>query len=190
MATRVYILSAADFKNLSPTHRNVDSELIKQSIIACQDMFVQPIIGTSLLNEIKDEVSADTLTADNKTLLEDHIHDAMLFWILKEIVRPITYHYTNIGVQTKDSERTQPIDVEEVRRIENHYDSRAMFYAQRLMDFLCENSSTYPLYENPTDGIDIINPKSRAYNTGLWLGGGRGKKYTGLDTYFDEDWER
>jgi len=186
MATRTYILSATDFKKLTPAHRNVDDELIKQSIIACQDMFIEPIVGSGILDDVKANI-ADLAagTPDYTTLLEDYIHNAMLYWILAEITRPISYAYTNIGVQQKNSERSIPIEEEEIRRLENHYMSRAQFYGEKARKYLRENTSTYPLFDNPGNGYDVVHPNKRVYRTSIFLGGQRGKFANGYDTFND-----
>lgn len=183
---RKYILNATDFKKLTPVHRNTDTDLINQSIISCQDMFVVNITGSDLLDEIKGQLPS-SLTNDNTTLLEEYLHPAMLYWIQAEIIRPLSYRFTNIGVQTKDSERSQPISEFEINKLENHMKSRAEFYATRAMRFLMENSTTYPLYENYGSGYDVVPPQKRMYRSGIYLGGLRGKRYTGLDTFTDED---
>jgi|DEB0MinimDraft_4_1074332.scaffolds.fasta_scaffold16928_2 hypothetical protein len=187
MATRKYLLSATDFKKLTPVHRNVDDELIKQSIISCQDMFIQPLIGTGIYNDIKGELPS-SLTSANQTLLEDYIHNAMLYWIMCDIVRPTTYQMSNMGVQTRDGDNMQPADQEEIRRLENNYFNKAKFYANRLVKYLKENKSTFPLYDNPGTGYDIIHPTGRPYRTSIYLGGNKGKKHLGLDIYMGDEW--
>ena len=187
MATRKYLLSATNFKNLTPVHKNVDDELIKQSIISCQDMFIEPLIGTGIYNEIKGQLPS-SVDSDNQTLLEDYIHNAMLYWIMSDIIRPTTYQMSNMGAQTRDGDNMQPIDEEEIRRLENHYFARAKFYANKLIKYLKENSATYPLYDNPGTGYDIVHPTGKAYRTSLYLGGNKGKRSLGLDVYMGDEW--
>jgi len=189
VASRKYILSATDFKKLTPVHKNTDDQLIKQSIISCQDMFIQFITGSTLLDEIKDQLPS-SLTALNQTLLEDYIHNAMLYWVMADILDPLTFRATNIGVQVKDSERSQSAELEELRRLEGNYRSKAMFYADRTIKYLRENKSSYPLYENPGTGIDVIRPQGSAYRSSIYLGGVRGKRYGGMDVYYGEEWNK
>jgi hypothetical protein len=39
-----------------------------------------------------------------------------------------------------------------------------------LVNFLLEKSTDYPAYANPNSGLDTIQPDTRTYTTGLFLG--------------------
>jgi len=177
----VLLISPEEFKERTPLNSNVDEKLLQQSILACQDIFVQNIIGTGLYNELKTQIQAATLTALNTTLLNTYLQPAMRYWIMAEIVRPLAFRYMNVGIQNKRTEDSNPISAKEMTETENHYMNRAEWYATRAVDYLCENGASYPLYLNPGSGQDIINPKGDQYTTTLFLGGVRKTKLPSYD---------
>jgi hypothetical protein len=189
MAVVVFLISPEEFKEWTPLNGNVDEKLLRQSILACQDIFVQNIIGTGIYLQLKTQVQASTLTALNRTLLDDYLIPAMRYWIMGEAIRPMVYRMMNVGVQTKRTENTNTISDKEVSDLENHWRNRAEWYAQRCTDYLCENSTDYPLYDNPGTGADVIVPNRNNFTTSIFLGGIRGNRGTTLPTY-DEPFRR
>lgn len=185
----VLLISAEEFKEWTPVHGNVDEKLLRQSILACQDIFVQNIVGTGIYNQLKTQVENSTLTALNQTLLDEYLQPAMRYWIMAEAIRPMVYRMQNVGVQTKRTENTSSISDKEVTDLENHWRNRAEWYAQRCSDYLCENNTSYPLYDNPGTGADVIHPNRNNFTTSIFLGGIRGGKITNLETY-DEPFRR
>jgi len=48
---------------------------------------------------------------------------------------------------------------------------------------LLENESNYPAYANPDDGLDTIQPDTRTYTTGMYLG--RTRKFISLEDKYE-----
>lgn len=185
MATDKYLLGAEKFKEITPVHGNVDNDLINQSILACQDLFILPTIGTGLMDYI--EANLSSLGSSYVILLENYIHPAMKYWVMADLTQTLSHRFTNIGLVNKTGENVQPADSETIRRERNRYMKRAILYANKLYDYLLENSSTFPLFDNPGTGYDIVHPSRRLHNTGFFLGGYRGKMFRGLDIYDDKE---
>jgi hypothetical protein len=58
--------------------------------------------------------------------------------------------------------------------VQTYYAQRAEFYGKRLQDFLNDNSKDFS--ELKECGVNQINPNlNTVADTGLWLGGVRGK---------------
>lgn len=172
----VLLISPEEFKDATPVNGNVDEKMMRQSILACQDIFVQNIVGSGIYNQIKDQVENSNLSADNTILLNTYLQPAMRYWIMAEILAPMTFRFQNVGGQTKRTEVTNPITSKDITELENRYRNRAEWYAQRTALFLCENSNTYPLYDNAGSGVDTIFPKHNNYTTSIFLGDAKVKK--------------
>jgi hypothetical protein len=57
--------------------------------------------------------------------------------------------------------------------IERRYNEKANYYAERLRDYLCENNTLFPEYNNPGSGLDTIQPnKAQSLFGGFILGEG------------------
>ena len=181
----VFLISPTEYKDRTPVHGNVDDKLIRQTIFDCQDMYVQVLVGTGIYNELLDQVENSTLTALNTTLLNTYLQPGMRHWITANIIKPITFRMMDIGVQTKDSGNTTPIDTKYIQNLEDYYRNRSEFYAERVTRYLCENSTSYPLYDNPGNGADIIHPTRKNYRTSLYIP--KRNKVTGIDSFSDRE---
>ncbi len=81
------------------------------------------------------------------------------------------YKITNKGLQIQDSEQSQPASSTRLDKLVEKEQNKGDWYRQRLIDYLCENSSDYPEYENPDNGVDVIQPTRDNYRTSIYLGG-------------------
>lgn len=178
----VFMISPQEAKDESPLDANVDEKNFRQAILFSQDNYIQHIVGTGIFNELKTQITDETLTVLNTTLLNTYIRPALLHYVLSEAIRPISYKMMNIGVERKSGSFYSPINRDEIQRLENYYRNKAEYYAQQASKYLCENASDYPLYTNPGDGVDVIVPKSNQYKTSLFLGGKKGN----YNSYYDD----
>jgi sorbitol-specific phosphotransferase system component IIC len=55
-------------------------------------------------------------------------------------------------------------------KLEERFKDNAEWYSQRITNYLLENSTLYPLYLSPGNGIDTIIPKKTMYSSGMYLG--------------------
>lgn len=170
MATIGRFISPAKIKAETFVDENVDEKTLTQSIIYCQEEYTKNILGTALYNEIKGQIEAGSLTADNTTLLQTYIQPALKWWVVYEAMDELHLKAMNKGIMEKSSDNSQPANLNDILELKNKYRNRAERMDQKTINFLCENDTTYPLYINPGTGADTIHPKSSTYDTGWYLG--------------------
>lgn len=164
------LVSEQYIKDTTVIDENVDMKLLRDVIELCQDKYIIPLVGTGIYNELQTQILANTLTALNTTLLDTYIAKAMKWWVQYEGVDVLTYKFNNKSVSKKTSENSQPIDMEEIRRLMEKFRTNAEMYSQRITQYLLANLTSYPLYSNAGSTIDTIHPKSQSYTTGIYLG--------------------
>ena len=128
----------------------------------CQDIYVQPKLGTTLFDELKAQIIANTLTTANQTLLDDYIQP--------EAPTAISYKFLNKGLMQQSSENASTSSLDEINFISQKYRDKAEWYTERMIRFLCENSSDYVAYASPGSGLDVMQPETEVYSTGIFLG--------------------
>lgn len=171
MSKNVLLLSEDILKDRSSIHGNIDSKLLFPEIKAAQDMYIHPILGTALYNKITDDINVTgTTTGVYKTLLDDYIVDALLYYVLSGLPDAISFQFWNKGVVRKTGDNTELPSMSDLADISNKYRIRAEWYAERLNKYLKQNSSSYPEYESPGDGIDTISPENTSYTMPVYLG--------------------
>jgi len=179
----VLFISETFLKDNTLLHENIDFKYLRPVVLMCQDIHIQHKIGTTLYNELKTQITNSTLTAANLTLLEDYIQPSLLYWVQAEAPTAISYKFLNKGVHQQSSENSSNASLDEINFISKRYRDKAEWYTERLVTFLLENESSYPAYANPDDGLDTIQPDTRTYTTGMFLG--RRPKFISLEDKYE-----
>jgi hypothetical protein len=166
----VIFISEQALKDNSIINENVDMKVLLPVIKLAQEKYMMPILGTGLYNELKTQITAATITVLNKTLLDDYIQPALIWWIMAEAPMPLTYKFMNKSVATRSSENANAASLNDLLKLEERFKDNAEWYSQRITNYLLQNIQSYPLYSNPGSGIDTIVPKKTMYSTGMYLG--------------------
>lgn len=163
----VYLISEDTLKTETILNDNVSAEYFGPSIECAQEIYLQQLIGTSLLNDLCEKVRDNRLNDDDKTLLDEYITPYLKFKVLAEVTLPIAFKYRNAGVVQTNNEYVYNTGLKDAQQLATHYDQRANFFAIRLTDWLCANSTKFPAYHNTTTGE--LSPNKGAFNTSIFL---------------------
>ena len=175
-------ISEQYIKDTSFIDENVDIKLLRNCILETQDYRVLPILGTALYNELQSQAGGTTtLTTLNRTLLDSYISQALKYWVLHDGALILTFKIMNKSIVKRNSENSETIQTQDLDRLMDYFKDRAEFYSERVTRYLIENSTSYPLYYNPGDGVDTVHPKKNNYTQGLFLGGGASVKNIDID---------
>lgn len=166
-------------KDMSFIDENVDAKLLRLTIFEAQRIHIRAILGTGIYNQILSQIEAGTLsgqatTLTNRALVRDYVAHSLLYWTLFDAVFMLAFKFTNKDIVRKTSEVSQTASVEDLKMLRDNFKDKAQYYDQRMINYLQENSTTFTLYNDPGNGIDIIRPRKGAYNTGMYLGQTRG----------------
>ena len=170
MSANILFISEQTLKDRSLLQDNVDPKLIKPTIKQAQDMFIEPILGTGLYLELQTQVADNDVSVLNATLLNNYITDCLCWYVASEMVMSLGFKLTNKNVLKKTSENSDVPSISELFDVMEYYKNKAEWYAQRITNYLCENNTDYPLYDNPGNGVDTIHPNSTSYSNGFYLG--------------------
>ena len=170
MTNFVYFISTSYLKTNSTINENVDDKLLKSAIKEAQEIYIRDIIGSGLYDELQTQAFAGTLTANNTTLLDSYIAPCLKYYTITESMLPMTFKLMNKSVATRQAENATAITIDELTLIEQRFRDKAEYYANRLRDYLRENTNTYPLFLNPGSGFDTIRPKNTSFYGGFYLG--------------------
>lgn len=160
MRNNVLFIDESTIKNLSVVGDNLDAKYIAPSIVAVQDVYLEPLIGSKLFQKIADIITNGTLTdhPEIKTLLDEYIQPYLLNKTISEICVQIFAKIRNAGVAQFTDTNQSNVNIENVNYLRKHYDDLALVYGNRLVDFLNKNRTTFPDYTFTTNGGDV-NPQ-------------------------------
>jgi len=165
MATTLYI-SASKLKRDTALGSAVDDNLLTPYINIAQDRQILPALGTELDNYLKTQIAAGTpLTGSYLTLVEDYIQPALVQFAFCEVAYVVRLRFSNNSVTVPTSEQGSPASISDIKEVVQRANEIAMFYRERMIDFIQNNTATLPEY-NQNTGSDL-SPSQRNYFGGL-----------------------
>ncbi len=109
MPTVTYIILPSVVKERMSLHDNVDDKLIYPEIKAVQDLYIMPLLGSTLFNKILNDIANNTLTGDYKDLMDNYLIMAICNYVMSELPEGLNYQFWNKGVSQKTVDNaTQP----------------------------------------------------------------------------------
>lgn len=161
------------FNNVSSFDQNIDDHKINPVISRAQDMYIAPILGSDFYNYLMNEVyevieNNHILSPEDKTLIDDYILSALVYWTAYLAVTPLRVKATNKSMSTENSQYSLAAMKSDVQELKAEYREAAEFYTKRLVTYLCDYKSLYPVFENPTDK-ENLKKTTVAYNSGFYI---------------------
>ena len=168
---RVLLISEQTLKSNGVINNNVDGMYILPAIEYAQDAGLQPIIGTKLYNKLMDLVADGSIQQETnyKVLLDEYVTPYLLNKVTADIQIPLNYKLRNQGVVQNQTENTIVPTMKDLQYVIQNYEYKAIFYGNRLSDYLTANKSKFPEYSKVDSSADMhSNPNS--YKTNIYLG--------------------
>ena len=133
------------FKTYSPIPDNYNFNEIKPYFHVAEKLWIEPIIGMPLYEELLDEVEKNEVTPENATLLLN-IYPLLAFAITYESLPFVGYHLSQVGITKGKSEISEPVSINDVNYISTQLRNQCETMKKLLKKFLDENAEHYPLY--------------------------------------------
>lgn len=146
------LITRTDLVKFTAMNGNVDTDKFIQYIKIAQDIHIQGYLGTDLLDKIKADIVAATLTGDYLTLVETYIKPMLIHWAMVEFLPFSAYTIANKGVYKHSSENSENVDKIEVDFLIEKERKIAEHYTQRFIDYMCFNQSKFPEYNTNSNG--------------------------------------
>jgi len=167
----VLFISEDKLKDSTAINMNVDVQFLLPYVKISQEKYIRSKLGTNLYVAIQGMISGGTISnvanANYKTLLDDYIADVLVHYAFYEVLPFLRYKVQNNNVVSKTAENSTPLTRAEAQDLRSEVSNTAQFYTERLVDYLCNNSSLFPEYSTNT-GADVT-PDSNAYYQGMNL---------------------
>lgn len=168
MSVTVLLTNATKVKRTTSLNGNIDSDKLEQWIKVAQDEQVQNTLGTPLYEKLLDDVSAGSVTGNYQTLLDEYIVPMLCFYSAMYYVNISTFEVANGGIQVRRGEDSDSATLGEVKYLAQKYRDIAERYQGRAVDWLCNNNSLVPEYNQAT-GSDVYPDNSSNDFHGLVL---------------------
>lgn len=173
----ILLISESTVKSNSEISDNLYGKYLLPAIRTAQEMYLQPVLGSTLYNNIIAVVSDGTITADTnshlKELLDDYIQPYLLERVLADLVPIVSAKVANLGTVHSKDEYVENLSVENAEKLQTLHIQKSDFYLRRMQEYLLANSSMFDL--DACTCNSLASNLNSAASTGLWLGGYRAR---------------
>lgn len=168
MYTSIALINENLFKQHSPVTSNADlTEFIPYLAIA-QDLYIAPVLGESLLSELKDQIETDSLSEVNSILILK-IAPALSFLA---VYQGLPFHWASIvnkGITIRESENSKGIDINDVAQLRRWIKDDAGIFLKLLGEYLYSHRIDYPLWK-PLDDCGCTESSSgKHFDSGFYF---------------------
>ena len=161
-------ISATRIKKDTALGGSVDDNIIMPYILLAQDMFILPVLGTDLDNKLKSDIQGGSLTGAYKTLVETYIQPALVQFAFQELAPFLRLRFVNNAIVIMGAtDQSDSASYEDIKPLIDRSKDAGEFYRQRLIDYIRNNTSSFPEYSTNT-GADL-DPTTRNYYAGMNL---------------------
>jgi hypothetical protein len=171
----ILLASPNYFKTYYIVDSNVDDNLIVNAIETAQEIDIQSIIGTKLLDTLKNQVDTNSLSVANKKLLDDYLRPTLIRYAASHLALLLNNRFTAQGVVEKESNSSNPVDW---RVVQDELRNIAEFYAQRMIRYILGNLSLYQDFFK-VENISQMRSRLTSYSIGWHLR--RPRRIAGID---------
>lgn len=140
------LLTQAKVRELYDIDTNMNSTQFNQYALRVQRNSLKSTLGTTLYNDI----TATTPSQDYSALLDPYIENYLAAaFIAKYTIEGSLFH-TNTGNFQFANDTTQGAAKWQLQQVSENYKAEQQTYANEMIEYLNDNSSTYPLWGNET----------------------------------------
>lgn len=155
-------------KAFTPISANVDvSELISQLEVV-ELMWTREITGLQLYDELKTKFIAQTLSANEITLV-GYLKQHIAYRAAAEAIPFLNVKMVAKGPTKLRGEFSDPASLKDVMWLQSSLMNRAEYFEERCKAYLCNNSPSFPLYLTADNELDIIANQDSSWDSDIYL---------------------
>ena len=159
MRNNFLLINETEIKRNSVVGDNLDAKYIAPCIVAVQDVYLEPLIGSRLIKKLGAMIEDGTIeeTPIYKELLNTYIQP----FLLNKVVSQIFAKIRNAGIAQFTDAQQNNTDLSGVNFIRKHYEDLALVYGERMIEFLNKNRSVIPEYNFVCPLGGEVNPSGK-----------------------------
>ena len=139
------IITKKYIEKYSPLPKNYNYDEVMNYVNIAEDIWVVPVIGRPLYDELQEQVKNNTVSEVNATLLLE-IYPYLAYATALEALPFIAYHMTEVGITKSKSDNSESVELKELNYIINHLKAQTEYRKEMLIKWLKEYGSNYPSY--------------------------------------------
>ena len=140
------LINAEYLKQYSLFPKNYDLTDIQNFIPVAEQIHILPILGVALYEELLEQVTTNTLTDENSTLLLE-VYRVEGIAVLYESLPFVWAHVSQVGITKGKSDNSDSLENKDLSYINTHVKAQLDYAKSYLRDWLNEYAVNFPLYK-------------------------------------------
>jgi len=155
-------------KDYTPMGQNIDPLTIYPFVEDSQDVYIQDLLGTPLYMDLAYKLYTGVTYSSDERILVDLCSKCLAYYSVYMALPHLAIKIRNVGVARPTSDNTQPSTMEELKYIREEMKNMAEFWAERVVIYLNNYSTLYPLYRTSGTHPDMT-PSPGQYDSDIYL---------------------
>ena len=171
------LINKTYFKKYSPIPTNYNLDEVMLYLPVATKIWIKPLIGDALFDELEYQIDNDALSEENSTLLVDGgLWQYLCFATIYEALPFIWSHMADAVITVADTEHSKSITLKDLTYIEQHLRRQIEVLKAQTLKWLCERQDVYPLFDTcqcdcggccgDSDGLKKPNANWEIFSTG------------------------
>lgn len=145
------IIDKQHLREYSPIPINYNLDEIMPMINVTESIWVRPMLGSDMYDELCDQVKNNTVSPENATLFtEGGLWQMLGVAICYENLPQIGYHLSEVGITKAKTDTSESIDLKELTYYATHLRAQIESLKKYTLNWLQEHAESFPLW-NPSD---------------------------------------
>lgn len=169
------IINETYFKKYSPIPVNYNMTEIKNYIPVAEKIWLIPIIGYDMYDEIDTQVQNNNVSQANATLLtEGGLWQYLAFATVYEALPMVWSHISEVGITKGKSDNSDSLTLKDMTYVSQHLRNQVEVLKDQLKQWICQHSDSFPLLDccncgcsccGSTPALNAPNPNKELYST-------------------------
>jgi hypothetical protein len=138
----IYFVTSNLIKTTGIIDPNVDETKIAPLIQFASKAFILPMLGTYFYNDLLSKYNAQTLSADETTLVSK-MQPAIVWRACAQAGLTLSFPLTNKGYLKQIDDNAQAPSIQEVTYMYEHYIAQAKLFEKEISDYLFANTNLF-----------------------------------------------
>lgn len=155
-----------------PWPKNYNYDEIEQYEDVTISIWIKPLIGHYLLEELKTQIANNQLSDENATLLVDGgLWRYLCYAMAYESLPMAAYKITETGLVKSDDDHSKSVDTKEYTIVEQHLRRQVEVLKEQVQKYLCSHCQSFPLFDTSICsgcGCPCNNDKAPVKPNPLW----------------------
>ena len=139
------IINKKFFAEYSPIGKNYDYSEIMLYVPVATEIWIRPLIGNDLLDEIEEQVASNTVSEENAALLtEGKLWQYLCYATCYEGLPFLWTNISEVGITLGHSDNSDSITLKDLTYIQQHLRNQVEVLKDSVKRYICEHAAYYP----------------------------------------------